>query len=139
LRVNAWATHAFSKSDVQGYLRNNIKIPGTFPSDSRRLHVKIQYELRQYCGSYSGFGYGYAESYTHTYQSQGTTDLLVFSPVLWGANKSTSKTIIEDYILEKKDVAQSVFGARADTFAFANSASWAFTDLNSIKWTICEE
>jgi hypothetical protein len=45
----------------------------------------------------------------------------------------------EDYLLEKVDVAKSIFKTYAGTFAYFISGNWCFTEINSISWSICEE
>lgn len=136
LRINAWGA-VVAKSELYGYLRNSIRIPGTFPNDNRKLRVKKNYELRQQCTSFAAIGFGLAETWVHTYQS--SEYLLVMSPVVYGATKINFKTMTEEYVLEKKDVALSLFKSYAGTFAYGVSGNWCYTDCASIKWTICEE
>jgi hypothetical protein len=136
LKISAWGA-TLGHSDWYGFLRNNIKIPGTFPSDDRRLRVKKHYELRQSSTAFAALGFGYAETRLKTYQS--SEYLLTMAPVLFASSKSTSKTISEEYVLEKKDIAQSVFRTYGGTFAYFVSGNWAYTDCDSIEWTVCEE
>ncbi|MFI5133090.1 MAG: hypothetical protein ACHQEB_02085 [Chitinophagales bacterium] len=136
LRINAWGA-VFGKSELYGYLKNNIRIPGTFANDNRKLRVKKNYELRQQCTSFAAIGFGYAETWVHTYQS--SEYLLVMSPVVYGATKINFKTMTEEYVLEKKDVALSLFKSYAGTWAYGVTGNWCYTDCASIKWGICEE
>ena len=50
-----------------------------------------------------------------------------------------SKTMNEDYLLEKKDVAKSLFRTYVGTMAYFISGNWCFAEFNSIRWSICEE
>ena len=136
LKINAWGA-VVAKSELYGYLRNNIKIPGTFSNDNRKLRVKKNFELRQQCTSFAAIGFGLAETWVHTYQS--SEYLLVMSPVVYGATKINFKTMTEEYVLEKKDVALSLFKSYAGTFAYGVCGNWCFSVCASIKWTICEE
>jgi len=136
LRTNSWGA-AVAKSELYGYLRNNITIPGTLPSDNRKLHVKKTYQLRQEATSFAAIGFGYSETWGRTYQS--SEYLLAMSPVVYGITKISFKSMTEDYLLQKKDVAKSIFRTYAGTFAFVFSANWCYTDCGSISWSICEE
>lgn len=139
LRTSAWSTGAFlgGFSELNGWLRNNITIPGTFPNDARKLRVKKNFELRLEATSFAAIGGGFAQTWIHTQQS--SESLVVFAPFIWGSHQVRIKTINENYLLEKKDVATSQFWSYSNTFSVLGSGNWCFSDCSAIKWSICEE
>jgi len=136
LKANGWGAAA-GGNNLLGILRNNISIPGTFPSDTRKLRVKKSYELRQEATSFAVLGFGYAETRMQTFQSNDY--MFVMSPVIFGANKTLTKTVNEEYVLEKTQVSKSIFKAYAGTMAYLISGNWCFSESNNIRWSICEE
>ena len=136
LRTNAWGAAA-GKNELYGFLRNNITIPGTLPSDARKLRVRKSYELTQEATSFAVLGFGYAETWASTRQSRNY--LFVMSPVIFMANKVSSKTMNEEYVIEKSEVAQSIFKTYSGTMAYFISGNWCFSQCTSIRWSICEE
>ncbi len=136
LKANGWGAAA-GKNELSGFLRNNITIPGTLPDDVRKLHVRKSYELKMEATSFAVLGFGYAETRASSYQANEY--LFVMSPVIFGASKTLTKSMSEDYLLEKKDVAKSIFKTYAGTMAYLISGNWCFSEFNSIRWTICEE
>ena len=137
LRTNAWSAVFGGNNSIFGFLRNNITIPGTLPNDSRKLRVKKSWELTQEATTFAVFGGGYAETRARTFKS--SEYMLVYSPVFFGSHAITKKTMSEEYVLEKKDVAFSIFKNMANTFSAFVSGNWCFSECASIKWTICEE
>ena len=139
LKTSAWGTGAFFAgfSEMRGVLKNNITIPGTFPADARKLRVKKSYELRMEATSFAALGGGYAETRIKTVQS--SEYMLVYAPFIWGSHQLKIKTMNENYLLEKKDVAASQFWSSSATASFYGSGNWCFSDCSAIKWTICEE
>lgn len=136
LRTNAWSA-GFGGNQIFGVLKNNITIPGTLPNDSRKLRVKKNYELAQEATSFATLGGGYAETKVRTRTS--SEYMLVYSPVIFGSHSIKIKSMTEEYTLEKKDVALSVFNTYAQTFSAFVSGNWCFSACTSIKWSICEE
>ena len=136
LRTSAWGAAA-GKNDLYGFLRNGITIPGTLPNDARKLRVRKSYELNMEATSFAVLGFGYAETRATTYQNNQY--LFVMSPVIFSASKTISKTVREEYVLEKYDVAKSVFKTSAATMAYFISGNWCSAEFNSINWSICEE
>ena len=136
LKTSAWAVVA-GGSYLDGQLKNNISIPGTFPDDSRKLHVRISYDIKLEATAFSFIGLGSAQASIQTYQT--TESLYVGSPFFCAVGKTVYKTINEDYILDKKDFAKSMFKSSAQVIAMLISANWSVAEINSIKWTICEE
>lgn len=137
LRTNAWSAVFGGNNSIFGYLRNNITIPGTLPNDSRKLRVKKSWELAQEATTFAVLGGGYAETKAKTFKS--TEYMLVYSPVFFGSHAIKLKTMSEEYLLEKKDVALSLFKTYAQTFSAFISGNWCFSSCSSIKWSICEE
>jgi hypothetical protein len=137
LRTNAWSAIFGGNNSILGYLRNNITIPGTLPNDSRKLRVKKSWELAQEATTFAVLGGGYAETKAKTFKS--TEYMLVYSPVIFGSHAIKLKTMSEEYVLEKKDVALSIFKTYAKTFSAFVSGNWCFSSCSSIKWSICEE
>ena len=137
LRTNAWSAVFGGNQVISGFLRNNITIPGTLPNDSRKLRVKKSWELTQEATTFAVFGGGYAETRARTFKS--SEYMLVFSPVFFGSHQLKKKTMSEEYVLEKKDVAFSLFRTNAQTFSAFVSGNWCFSEFASIKWSICEE
>ena len=136
LRTNAWSA-VMGGNQLFGYLRNNITIPGTLPNDSRKLRVTKKYELMQEATSFAVLGGGYAETRARTFQN--SEYMLVYSPVLFGASAIKIKTMSENYLLEKKDVALSLFKTYAQTISAFISGNWCYSNCFAIKWSICEE
>lgn len=136
LKANSWGAAA-GKNEVFSTLKNNISIPGTLPSDGRKLRVKKSFEVKQEAHSFATLGFGYAETRVTTPTFSGY--LFVMSPVIFGAGKVEAKTVNEEYVLEKTEVSRSTVRAYANTFAFLISGNWCFSECNSIKWSICEE
>ncbi len=139
LRTDAWGTGAFyyGFSTLEGYLRNNITIPGTLPADSRKLRVIKNYELMQEATSFAALGGGFAETWAKTFKT--SEYMLVYSPVVWGSHAIKIKTMSENYLLEKKDVAKSIFNTYANTVSAFTSGNWCYSNCFAIKWSICEE
>ena len=139
LRTDAWGTGAFYAgfSTLEGYLRNNITIPGTLPDDTRKLRVIKNYELMQEATSFAVLGGGYAETWARTFKT--SEYMLVFSPVIWGSHAFKAKSISENYLLEKKYVASSKFWVWAATFSALISGNWCYSNCFAIRWSICEE
>ena len=136
LRTNAWSA-GIGGNQLFGYLRNGITIPGTLPNDSRKLRVIKKYELMQEATSFAVLGGGYAETKAKTYKT--TEYMLVYSPVIFGASAIKIKSMSENYLLEKKDVALSIFKTYAQTFSAFISGNWCYSNCFAINWTICEE
>jgi hypothetical protein len=136
LKADAWGAVA-GGNNLYAYLRNGITIPGTLPNDGRKLHVRKRFELDQSATSFAGLGFGYAESRVSTYQAEEY--MMAMTPVLGGSSKVNKKTISEDYIIEKKDVAKSIIKAYAGTMTYGISGNWCHSDCTGIRWTICEE
>lgn len=137
LRTNAWSAVFGMNQVISGYLRNNITIPGTLPNDTRKLRVKKSWELTQEASTFAVFGGGYAETRARTFKS--SEYMLVYSPVFFGSHQIRKKTMSEEYVLEKKDVALSIFKTNAQSFSVFISGNWCFSECSSIKWSICEE
>ena len=136
LKSSGWGAAA-GKNELNGFLRNNITIPGTLPDDARKLHVRKSYELKMEATSFAVLGFGYAETRANSYQTNEY--LFVMSPVIFGASKTLIKSMSEDYLLEKKDVTQSIFKTYAGTMAYFISGNWCYSQFSSIRWSICEE
>ena len=136
LRTSAWGGAA-AGNNLYGSLKNNITIPGTLPDDARKLHVRKRFDVKVEATSFAVLGFGFAEARAMTYQSN--TYLFVMSPVIFASSKTITKTIQEDYLLEKKDVAKSVFKTSAGTMAYLINGNWCSAECNSISWSICEE
>ncbi len=136
LKSHGWSA-ALGKNELYGYLRNNISIPGTLPSDSRILRVKKTFDVSQQATSFALFGFGYSETWVKTFMSYEY--MFVMSPVIFMANKNMSKTIQEEYLIPKPNISQSMFASYTGTFSLNYSANWCFTDCNNIKWSVCEE
>lgn len=136
LRTNAWGA-VFGMSSLYGYLRNNITIPGTLPNDSRKLRVIKNYQVMQEATSFAVVGGGYAETWARTYKS--SEYMLVYSPVVFGSSAFKIKSMNENYLLEKKDVALSIFKTYAQTFSAFVSGNWCYSSCFAIRWSICEE
>jgi hypothetical protein len=136
LRTNAWGA-VFGMSSLYGFLRNNITIPGTLPNDSRKLRVVKTYQLMQEATSFAVIGGGYAETWARTYKS--SEYMLVYSPVVFGSSAFKIKSMNENYLLEKKDVALSIFKTYAQTFSAFVSGNWCYSSCFAIRWSICEE
>jgi hypothetical protein len=136
LKADSWGAVA-GGNNVAVTLKNGITIPGTLPDDSRRLHVWKRYDVDQSATSFAGIGFGMAETYVRT--NTGAEYLLAMSPVIGTTSKVNKKTIVEDYYLEKKDVAKSMFRAYANTMTYGISGNWCHTDCYISRWTICEE
>lgn len=136
LATNAWGA-VVGKSELYGYLRNGITIPGTFPNDSRKLRVKKNFELRQEATSFAALGFSYAETWARTYST--SEYLLSMSPVFFGSTKLNFKTITEQYVIGKADVAKSIVRSYSGATTYGASGAWCHTNCASIKWSICEE
>ena len=136
LRTNAWGI-GFGMSSLYGFLRNNITIPGTLPNDSRKLRVIKSYQVMQEATSFAVLGGGYAETWARTYKS--SEYMLVYSPVVFGSTAFKIKSMSENYLLEKKDVALSIFKTYAQTFSAFVSGNWCYSSCFAIRWSICEE
>ena len=138
LRTNAWSAVLGGNNTIFGYLRHTITIPGTFPSDSRKLRVKKTWELAQEATTFAILGGGYAETRSRVWNT--SEYMLVYSPVIFGSHSIKLKTMSLNYLIEKKDVALSMFTNSANTFSgFLISGNWSYSSCNSIKWSICEE
>jgi len=136
LRTNAWGA-VMGMSSLRGFLRNNVTIPGTFPNDTRKLRVVKSYQLMQEASTFAVLGGGYAETWLKTFKA--SEYMLVYSPVVFGSTAFKVKTMSENYLLEKKDVARSIFKTYAGTMAYLISGNWCFAEFSSIRWSICEE
>lgn len=137
LRTNAWSAVFGGNNYILGYLRNNITIPGTLPDDTRKLRVTKTWELAQEATTFAVLGGGYAETRAKTFSF--SEYMLVYSPVVFGSHAFKKKTMHENYLLEKKDAALSIFRTFANTFSAFVSGNWCFSECGSIKWAICEE
>lgn len=124
-------------AEANGHLVNNIRIPGTLADDARNLRVNISYDLRQDATCLSSIGGGYAETRVKTFQSD--EGLVVYAPLIWVMHGSKNKSVVEDYVLLKKNVALSSFYSHSNVFSILASGNWCSSDCNNIKWTICEE
>lgn len=136
LRSSGWSAAA-GMNFLYSSLKNNITIPGTFPNDARKLRVIKSYELKMEATSFAVLGFGLAETRANTYKT--IEYLFVMSPVISVATKTITKSMREDYLLEKKDVALSIFKTSASTMAYLISSSWCYSQFSSIRWSICEE
>ncbi len=137
LRTNAWSAAFGANQTISGFLRNNITIPGSFPLDARRLRVIKNYELIQEACTFAALGGGFAETRARTHQT--SEYMLVYSPVIFGTQSIKIKSMSENYLLSKKDVALSLFRTNAQTFSAFVSGNWCFSECAAIKWSICEE
>ena len=137
LRTNAWSAVFGASHLISGFLRNNITIPGSFPNDARKLRVIKKYELIQEACTFAVLGGGLAETWARTYQT--SEYMLVYSPVIFGSQSIKIKTMSENYLLDKKDVALSLFRTMAQTISAFVSGNWCFSECAAIKWSMCEE
>jgi Zn-dependent membrane protease YugP len=65
--------------------------------------------------------------------------MYVMAPVIFGASKTSTKTINEEYVIEKAEASKSIIKASAGTMAYLISGCWCYSDCTNIKWSICEE
>jgi hypothetical protein len=136
LKVNSWGVVA-GGNDLYGVLKNNITIPGTLPADSRKLRVKISFDLKQEAVAFAILGFSLSETTVNTYQ--GHEYLLAIAPVIFATSKISQKSYSEEYVIEKTEVGKSTIKAFAHSFAYFITANWCYSNCTNIKWTICEE
>ncbi|MFI5133088.1 MAG: hypothetical protein ACHQEB_02075 [Chitinophagales bacterium] len=139
LRTYAWGVtgNPIGAAEANGHLLNNIRIPGTLADDGRNLRVNISYDLRQDVTCLSSIGGGYAETRLITFQSN--EGLVAYAPLIWVAHAAKNKSIVENYVLLKKNVSLSSFWSHSGVVSILGSGNWCSSDCNNIKWTICEE
>ncbi|MGC4103163.1 hypothetical protein [Ferruginibacter sp.] len=135
LKVNSWGAVVGGNS-LYGSLKNNISIPGTLPADSRKLRVRKSFDLKQEAVAFA-LGFGFSETRVSTYQSNEY--IFVMAPVLFAANKTVTKSISEEYVIEKADVSRSIIKGSANTMVYLLAGSWCYSDCTNIRWSICEE
>lgn len=87
--------------------------------------------------SFAVLGGGYAETKVKTFQR--SEYMLVYSPVIFGAYAFKIKSMSENYLLEKKDVAGSVFKVWSNTISAFISGNWCYSNCFAIRWSACEE
>lgn len=135
IKVNSWGA-AVGGNNLYGSLKNNISIPGTLPADSRKLRVRKSFDIKQEAVAFA-LGFGFSETRVTTFQSNEYVSAI--APVLFAASKTSTKTITEEYVIEKTDVSRSIIKASANTMVYLLSGSWSYSDCTNIRWTICEE
>lgn len=135
LKVNSWGA-VVGGNDLYGSLKNNISIPGTLPADSRKLRVRKSFDLKQEAVAFA-LGFGFSETRVSTYQANEY--IYAMAPVLFAASKTVTKTINEEYVIEKADVGKSIIKASANSMVYLLSGSWSYSDCTNIRWSICEE
>jgi hypothetical protein len=135
LKVNSWGA-VVGGNDLYGSLKNNISIPGTLPADSRKLRVRKSFELKQEAVAFA-LGFGFSETRVSTYQANEY--IYAMAPVLFAASKTVTKTINEEYVIEKTEVNKSIIKASANSMVYLLSGSWSYSDCTNIRWSICEE
>lgn len=135
LKVNSWGA-VVGGNNLYGSLKNNISIPGTLPADSRKLRVRKTFDLKQEAVAFA-LGFGFSETRVSTYQSNEYVSAM--APILFAASKTSTKTITEEYVIEKTDVSKSIIKASANTMVYLLSGSWSYSDCTNIRWTVCEE
>lgn len=135
LKVNSWGA-VVGGNNLYGSLKNNISIPGTLPADSRKLRVRKTFDIKQEAVAFA-LGFGFSETRVSTYVSNEY--VYAMAPVLFAASKTSTKTITEEYVIEKTDVSRSIIKASANTMVYLLSGSWSYSDCTNIRWTVCEE
>jgi hypothetical protein len=135
LKVNSWGA-VLGGNNLYGSLKNNISIPGTLPADSRKLRVRKSFDLKQEAVAFA-LGFGFSETRVTTYQSNEY--ICAIAPVFFGASKTSTKTITEEYVIEKSEVSKSIIKASANSMVYLFSGSWCYSDCTNIRWSICEE
>lgn len=135
LKVNSWGA-VVGGNNLYGSLKNNISIPGTLPADSRKLRVRKSFDLKQEAVAFA-LGFGFSETRVSTYQANEY--IYAMAPVLFAASKTVTKTINEEYVIEKADVGKSIIKASANSMVYLLSGSWSYSDCTNIRWSICEE
>ncbi|MDZ4795300.1 MAG: hypothetical protein SGI83_13550 [Bacteroidota bacterium] len=131
----------------QGWIRNTITIPGTFPSDSRSLRSKKTFDWRGTASaasiagcSWSTVAYSSAPNDTD-FRSSGEIYTAV-APVIFLCifTKKASKT--EEAVFSKTDLTGLQFGLTcygSATSSIFLSHAHAHSAAAIIKWEVCEE
>ena len=135
-KTNAWgAVGGYAESN--GTLENGVTIPGTFPNDNRKIRVRKSFDLEQVAGSFSALGAAVGETDVRTY-ANGYEYLACINWLIWVTTKNVKKSVTEEYVLEKKDIALSAFRGMS-TSLVVFGGSWGSTNCKNIRWTMCEE
>lgn len=135
LKVNSWGA-VLGGNNLYGSQKNNITIPGTLPADSRKLRVRKSFDLKQEAVAFA-LGFGFSETRLTTYQANEY--IFAIAPVFFATSKTITKTINEEYVIEKSEVSKSIIKASANTMVYFLSGSWSYSDCTNIRWSICEE
>ncbi len=135
-KTNAWGAVGGYAESI-GTLKNGVTIPGTFPNDNRKIRVKKSFDLEQVAGSFSALGCAVGETDVSTY-ANGYEYLACINWLIWVTTKNVKKTVTEEYVLEKKDIAMSAFKGMS-TSLVVFGGSWGSSNCTNIKWTMCEE
>ncbi len=137
LKSTGWASGLMGVGDNTTILHNNISIPGTFPQDSRMLHVRISYFLKQEASSFAVLGCSIAYTKHLTYASLEETTSI--SPGIFVNNIVNAKQITEEYLIPKSEISNMTFTAYTNIVSDLIAGGWCSTECSGIKWTVCEE
>lgn len=122
-----------------GALLSDLKIPGTFPDDSKSIRVKKTFKWRGDAVAISLIGCSFASI---SYSSLVNEEFIrAWAPVTWLAIENVDKTIEEEYVVPKSsifDVRHGVF-SYADSYAGFIANSTATSHCFRLRWSVCEE
>jgi hypothetical protein len=136
IKANSWSLIA-GKNDIKAELKNNITIPGTFPSDPKKLRVKISFDSKQEATAIALFGTSTATTFINTFN--GSQELNAIAPVIYIASLSSAKSYSEEYVIEKSEINRSILNTNAICVSVLLTGSWCLSECNNIRWTVCEE
>ncbi len=134
-RANSWGAVA-AYGEISADLKNSIIIPGTFVDDARRLAISLTYDMKIEATAFAVLGSSLASASV----SNGWTRqyMTVMAPIIFGTHRIEQSTIQENFVVDKKAIANYNISTGSTVMSAVISASWGTAEATNIRWTACE-
>lgn len=135
--VSEYAGH----TQATGWTLSDIKIPGTFPSDNKKLRITKTYTWNAYATAITILGSSFATICTSTDNFSNDVFIRTWAPVVFGSTVSRNEVRTVQTVISKQSLLNTRFGITAycDTFAGAFALSVSSSNCDNLVWSICEE
>lgn len=137
LKSDSWSTVAGDNS-IDVTLNSNVRIPGTFPNDSKKLHYRATYSYDVSGTAFGVVGTAFVLATRSSLVSDNWVDISLFAPVLWVTTQHQYGDISEEIIIPK-NVAPANYFVSGNACSILPSASWTHSEITNLTWTVCEE
>ncbi len=128
-------------TQAQGFILSDIKIPGTFPSDNKKLRITKSYTWSGYATAITILGASFATMATSTDNFSNDVFIRCWAPVIFASSVSKNEVRTVQTLINKQFLLNIRFGLHTycDTYAGAFALSISSSNCESLMWSVCEE